>query len=231
MEDKFTRNLEETNVIRSEKASSMEEKYQSSPDPWQNGKRGLYDPLMESMVKNLLESTYDLCTKKRFLWVDIGCGGGNVGRAISKALKDRGLSFDMFGCDISPTAIEYLKADPTSPYSALQCVDIENITDEEATRLFGVADVISMVEMMYYLGEKKPWKPTIDRLWNSLRSGSIVVVADGLISYQYRDYLKSKDDARLLCEYTDMDTPVCREISDNGREWNRYLKIRIYQKV
>ena len=227
--EEFKRNLEETNVIRSEKSSSMEDKYSKSPDPWKNGERGIYYPMMEKLISELFVD--DLVGFTNFLWCDIGCGGGNVGKAIHKACKDRNKSFNMYGIDISHSAIEYLQQDPENPYDVLRCLDIETLDDEEAISIFNKMDVISMIEMMYYLGEKKPWKKTIDTIWNALHPGTIVVIADGLISYQYRDYLKNKEDAELIVYYTDMETPVCREISDNGREWNRYLKVRIYKKL
>lgn len=227
--EQFKRNLEETNVIRSEKSSAMEDKYAGSPDPWKNGERGIYYPMMERLISEML--TGDLEDMNLFLWCDIGCGGGNVGKAIYRALKQRYKDFSMCGVDISETAIKYLSEDPESPYNVLHCIDIEKMTDEEARDFFKSIDVISMVEVMYYLGEKKPWKSTIDTIWNSLKPGTLVVIADGLISYQYREYLKTKEDAELIVSYTDMETPVCREVSDNGREWNRYLKVRIYKKL
>lgn len=224
--EEFKRNLEETNAIRSEKSSAMEDKYSQSPDPWKNGERGIYYPMMEKLVSLLLDKV-DI---NYFLWCDIGCGGGNVGRAIHKAFHDREKNFRMYGIDISPTAIKYLQEDPNSPYDMLRCEDVESLTDEEAQALLSPMNVLSMIEVMYYLGENKPWKKTIDTIWNAIDPGTLFVVADGLISYQYREYLKSKDDAEVILEYTDMDTPVCKEVTDKGREWNRYLKVRVYRK-
>ena len=51
--EEFKRNLEETNVIRSEKSSAMEDKYSQSPDPWKNGERGIYYPMMEKLISEL----------------------------------------------------------------------------------------------------------------------------------------------------------------------------------
>jgi len=228
MDNLVQRDYNEHLRINSEKSNVMDDKYKLSDDPWGNGARDLYTIPMSrvvSLVKNHI-SYQD--SKNNITWLDIGCGGGFVGRAIRKALVENNMNICMEGYDISDTAINRLYDNPShNPYDILSVVDMEEVTDGSC---YKHATIVSLVEVLYYLGTKRPWKKSVDMLWDSLPIGAIVVVADGLIPYQYRDYLKTKADASLLHSYTDPDTVVSEETTSAGKKWKRNLKVRIYQK-
>ncbi len=134
------------------------------------------------------------------------------------------------GVDISPTAIKKLKSlVPRGIFSQLDIEQFDSNTAEELP-LWSYADVVSMIEFLYYLGDTRPWKESFMEVWNLMTVGTVLVIADSLIPYQYRDFPKTLTDAKLIDEFTDTSIPVAVE-HDEGRTWTRWLKVRIYEKV
>lgn len=212
-----------------QKSKDMEDMYAGNPDPWNNGAVRLYDTLMEKAVELVHKHLPD----GDYIWCDIGCGGGNVASGIkfNTDKSDRNVSF--YGVDVSENAVKFLQQDDSSPFHTVEVADLEEFVHEDGMKdqLWQQAHVVSWVEVLYYLGEKRPWKRSFDEFWKSLDSGTIVIVADGLIPYQYRDYAKNNlEDAELLESYTDTSRKICTEVRDNGTEWTRWLKVRIYRK-
>lgn len=223
MSDMVVRDYEEHLRVNSEKSSAMDAKYQESSDPWGNLARNLYDaPILNLVdkIKDQFQST------EHIRWFDVGCGGGAVGSAVIKAWEHHCLwYYTLTGCDISESAISQ-----NVFYESPQVADLEELTPETAKELFKSSNVVTFIEVLYYLGTKRPWKETVDIIWDSLDAGTLVVVADGLIPYQYRDYLASKDNATVLHKYTDDSIVISEEVTSQGKKWQRRLKVRVYRK-
>lgn len=212
-------------VNESQKSKDMELMYQKSSDPWGNGERKLYESLLGGTVDKLMNH---LSINSPIVWCDLGCGGGNVTRGFKKFLDAYTENVEFRGVDISETAVSRLQEEGL--YSNVLVCDLETITDTSDV-LWKDADVISLIEVIYYLGNMRPWKLSMDIVWSHVKKGAYVIVADGLIPYQYRDYLASKSDAELVESFTETSCPVCKEVRDNGTSWSRYLKVRIYKKL
>lgn len=206
-----------------QRASEMEDLYANDIDPWGNARRGLYNILMKELVEKV-ESHTD---KESLEWCEIGAGGANVMRGIK---HNATLPINFTGVDLSETAIKALIEDTDFGNEFYQ-MDLETyIHDPEDPPVWNTADVISWIEVLYYFGDKRPWKISFDEFWKGVKPGAIVIVADSLIPYQYRDYLKKASDAILLESYTDQSIAVSKEKRDNGSEWTRWLKVRVYRK-
>jgi SAM-dependent methyltransferase len=206
----------------------MEDLYADNLDPWQNGKRGLYNVLMRQLVSKIALHL----TTRRVEWHDIGAGGGNVLRGIELNRSEivPGIIFDYAGVDLSPTAVSAILDSREFGFKFEQADLEEYIYDPTNPPLWSSADIISWIEVLYYFGDKRPWKQSFEEFWKGVKPGAIVIVADSLIPYQYRDYLKKHEGAELLDEYTDYTQAVHIETRADGRNWTRWLKVRVYRK-
>lgn len=207
-------------TILIEKSKDMDQRYES-PDPWGNRERKLYQQIFSLAVKKVIRDRPSVTT-----WYDVGCGGGNV----LDTVKENAPELVLMGCDMSQKSIEYLR-ESGYPSQMFDLVDLEEYVHGKSPALgLSYADVISIVDVMYYFGEKRPYKATLDEIWRAVKVGAYVVVADSLIPYQRRSYFNCKPGCILKHDYTDYTVPVCEE-NTNGRKWHRYLKVKIYQKV
>lgn len=212
-----------------EKSSDMEKRYEGGIDTWGNRERRLYQKIFKAAV----ESVRDLLPAGHILWYDVGCGGGNIWDTV---LENSTLThqFIVAGCDLSSRAVEDLRDRYVGKYpeGTIQRVDLEEY-DATFHILEGIQDatVVSIVDVAYYFGEKRPWKDTMDQLWRSITPGTYVIVADSLIPYQRRSYFGTKEDCELIKDYTDYTVPVSTETRDDGSQWHRYFKVKIYRKL
>lgn len=218
-----------------EKSAQMENRYASlGEDPWGNRERQLYQKIFkkatELAYQHLPEfKDVDADGKVRINLYDIGAGGGNVIDVWRENLPDN-MSLNICGCDISETAISFLEKRYVD--SKFDLVDLEEYDNTKSSLLnMAAADIVSIVDVMYYFDVKRDYKETLDHIWSTLRPGAIVVVADNLVRHFRRDYFKKKEDCMVLEEFTDFTEKICEETSESGRKWNRYLKIRIFKKI
>lgn len=218
-----------------EKSKDMQERYQKyGEDPWGNRERQLY----QKIFKKATELTYQhlLPTIKTpenndgtlsINLYDIGAGGGNI-VDVWKENSPENVVLNIYGCDISQDAINFLNI--RYPNSSFDKIDLEDYSHTVPLYNLKNADIVSIVDVMYYLGEKRDYKETLDEIWETIKPGAIVVVADNLVRAFRRDYLQKKHNCKVLESYTDYNEKICEEVSASGKHWFRYLKVRIYQK-
>jgi hypothetical protein len=209
-----------------QRASDMEDLYANNPDPWNNGGRGLYNILMKELVDRMQKYLEHNVT----VWCDIGAGGANVLRGIELHQKQYDKELQYSGVDLSAAAVKQLNESGEFGTDFVQMDLEEYVYDPENPPVWNDAAIISWIEVLYYFGDKRPWKESFEEFWKGVRPGSIVIVADSLIPYQYRDYLKKHEEAELLEEYTDYSHEVSIEKRADGKTWTRWLKVRIYRK-
>lgn len=223
----------EQELIKSplEKASDMAQRYSNgNEDPWGNRASQLY----QRIFKKATELSYSHLGKSGEIRLyDIGCGGGNIIDTWVEN-KPEGSTIKVTGCDISPDAINYLLA--RYPDGEFDCVDLEEYNCNDPLENLAKADVVSIVDVMYYFDAKRHYGITVDQIWDTIKPGAIVVVADNLVRSFRRDYLGKKDNCETLDSYTEDSEPVSTEqsISETTgkvRTWHRYLKVRIYRKL
>lgn len=219
-----------------EKSADMEKRYDQGVDTWGNRERRLYQTILKEAVEKVKQYTEDPLIQigRVCNWVDIGCGGANVIDTVEEH-SDESVDFDFYGCDISHVAIDDIRNRyPEGKFLRVDLEEYPNLDDKNHDEFRGYlsgADVVSIVDVSYYFGDKRPWKETMKAIWDDIRPGAIVLVADSLIPYQRRSYFKAMKDAVLLESYTDYSEKVSTEKRADGREWHRYLKVLIYRKV
>lgn len=210
-----------------EKSKDMEKRYaEGGNDSWGNRERQLYQKILKKAVELCYEKVEDL---KEITVYDVGAGGGNVTDVFVENLPE-GKSLKVRGCDISEKAIEFLG---TLGYkdSQFDLLDLEEYDhDKNKSETIANSDIVSFVDVMYYFGEKRGYKDTLDQIWKTIKPGAIILVADSLVTYQRRSYLKTKEDCETLYEFTDYTVPVSEEVTSAGKHWRRFLKIKIYKK-
>lgn len=207
-----------------EKSRDMEANYANSVDPWGNRKRGLYQKIFKKAVQEAISYLGDSSV---IHWYDVGCGGGNIFDTILENIPE-GRECILSGCDISESALKFIRENYSTKILSLR--DLEHYNFEEEPDLFGDANIISFVDVMYYFGEVRDYRKTLDEIWKAIRPGTIVVVSDSLIPYQRRSYFMKNEDCTILDEYTDYTAPVSENKKNDGTVWNRYLKVKIYRK-
>lgn len=208
------------------KSKVMDEFYQSDIDFFGNRQHNRYKLTMINTVRKIIDLTSHYSFPMK--WHDIGCGSGNLVEAVSNIAQENNTVFRMSGCDISETAAKFCRENLNLGENFNQC-DLEKY-EPTTFPLWRNANVISMIDVMYYLGEVRPWKTTFDKLWDSLIPGQLFVLGDCLVRHQYRDYPKLRGDIKIIDSYTEDSVPIDSEKRENGRTFNRYLKIRILQK-
>lgn len=221
-----------------EKSADMEKRYEGGIDTWGNRERQLYQKIFKAAVekiKGYLGESYRITNGVPvYEWVDIGCGGANILDTIVENQDDKH-QWSLRGCDLSKVAIEDVKQRyPDGKFFTLDLEEYPDFTDEshqDFTDYLNSADVVSIVDVAYYFGDKRPWKDTMKAIWRSIRPGAIVVVCDSLIPYQRRTYYNTLKDSELLEAYTDYTERVSVEVREDGHEWHRYFKVMIYRKL
>ena len=200
-----------------EHSDVCEEHYVETNDPWGNREFGRYT----NTLKNAVVDIYNLMNKKDINLYDIGCGGGNVLDVWIDNKPDH-VKLNLSGCDISETAINWINERYEGNFEVL---DVESYEHDHPDESLADADIVSLVDVMYLWGAKKHYSKTMDELWETIKPGAIFLVADTLIPYQRRSYLKKKEDSEVLEEFTESSMPV-----GSSDKFNRYLKVKIYRK-
>lgn len=220
-----------------EKSKDMSKRYEGGIDTWGNRERQLYQKIFKRAVELAFNHHDNTSTDLKVTWYDVGAGGGNIWDTILENTGDHAVK--LRGCDISDVAVNDLNDRYSSLGALATRIDLEeydhtDLTTKEFQDFYNTihsADVVSIVDVAYYFGEKRPWKDTMKEIWDSIKPNTIVVVADSLIPYQRRSYFNTLDDCELLDDYTDYTEKVSEEHRDNGKVWHRYLKVKIYWKV
>lgn len=203
--------------VTKEKSDTMEERYSRDIDTW--GNKGRYDEI----VKNLVSKVEGHLQQGEFKWIDLGCGPGWVVDSLRKASKK---IIEFYGCDISDTAIKYgIENKLINPDSYVG--DLNTLKSDE--NKFHKYEAVSLIDVMYYLGGSgtRDWHDTAKAIWDNMKPGTILVVADCLVRFQYREIWKKFEGCQILDEYTEYVKPVY--ITEDGKRRN--LKIKIYKKI
>lgn len=211
-----------------EKSNVMEKHYAESTDPWGNRERQLYQKVLKAGSCKLFEYyKKDHPASNIIKYYDIGVGGGNVLDTVIENCPSN-IDLRVGGCDISESAINYLNENykNNSKFEVIDCEDYNH--DESFSEELSKADLITIVDVMYYWGSKRDYRTTLDEIWKTIKPGAIILVADSIIPYQRRSYYKNKPDSQLLEEYTDYTVPM-GQLNDTNKQ--RYLKIKIYKKL
>lgn len=214
-------------IDKIEKSNVMEDHYSKSVDPWGNRESQTYQKVLKEACIRTFKFLKDKNPKDNYAYYDIGSGGGNVLDTVLEN-KPQDINLELYGCDISESAYKYLKEN--YHFSGFDVIDLEDYNSNDSNQFLhnlNKADLITIVDVMYYFDAKRGYKVTLDELWNTFKKGAIIVVADSLIPFQRRSYFKTKSDCTTLDEFTDYTQPVS---TFNGNK-NRYLKIKIYQKL
>lgn len=229
------------NIAAVEKSNVMEEHYAQSNDPWGNRERQLYQKVLKYGAQKLFEyyKLYEmnqyphdnendyLGPRDHVYCYDIGAGGGNIIDTLIKNIPND-LTIHLAGCDISKSAILHLESLFSEFDRGFDVLDCEEYYAKNPDYHMRKADIITIVDVMYYWGNKRDYRITLDEIWKTIKKGAIILVADSIIPYQRRSYFKSKSDCKVLEEYTDYTIPMG---SLNNTNKSRYLKVKIYQKI
>ena len=207
----------------------MEKRYENGIDTWGNRERKLYQKIFKTTVLRVLERLKGELNS--VAWFDVGCGGGNIWDTVIENTPE-GFPVYLRGCDLSKVAVD----DLCKRYTTATCyqIDLETYMQGNPSNFYHYlrdSNVVSIVDVAYYFGDKRPWKETMDEIWKSIAPGTIVVVADSLIPYQRRSYFGTKSDCETLASYTDWSEPVSEEVRADGTKWHRYFKVKIYRKL
>lgn len=224
-----------------EKSKDMEKRYEGGVDTWGNRERRLYQKIFKKaveIVKDYLKTATADLGSTSFTWYDIGAGGGNIWDTVLEN-NTPDCTFNLRGCDLSDVALRDLESRYDPEVARATKLDLEEYNYEEIPTSYDscqfqddilTSNVVSIVDVAYYFGDKRPWKQTMDEIWKSITPGTVVVVADSLIPYQRRSYFSTLPDCTTIADYTDYTTQVSEERRENGRIWHRYLKVKIYVK-
>lgn len=210
-----------------EKSNVMEDHYKESTDPWGNRERQLYQKVLKYGSSQLYKYYSETSPHPTVRCYDIGCGGGNILDTLLENKPDN-LEIILSGCDISESAIEFLNKHFSGYARDFKVIDCEEYSSNNPDPNLNDADIITIVDVMYYWGNKRDYRKSLDEIWSTLKPGAIVLVADSIIPYQRRSYFKSKSDCKVLEEYTEYCMPMGK-LNDTNK--NRYLKVKIYQKI
>lgn len=222
-----------------EKSDVMEDHYSKSDDPWGNRERQLYQKVLKYGAQKLFEY-YNLYEKDQYphdikddylgsrdniYCYDIGAGGGNILDTLIENFPDDKSKIHISGCDISESAIKFLNRHFNNYDKDFHIIDCDKYSNSSPNYYMAHADIITIVDVMYYWNN---YRSALDEIWKTIKPGAIVLVADSIIPYQRRSYLKTKSDCKVLEEYTDYTVPM-GALNDTGK--NRFLKVKIYQKI
>lgn len=106
---------------------------------------------------------------KSYKLVDIGCGGGDTLKRISRWAKRAGLQLDLYGIDIKPVCIDYARANVKDDQVLFICDDYRNFF-----RHVPQADIIHACLFCHHLSEND----LIELIRFALKNRSILVVND-----------------------------------------------------
>lgn len=209
--------------VTKEKSDTMEERYTRDIDTWHNN--GRYDDILKGVVKRV-EKLLDK-SKSKFKWIDLGCGPGWIIKSLKLSTTN---NIEYTGCDISNVAINYGVREGI--LSEDSYVDDLNELEFNVGKFYNY-DVVSLVDVMYYLGASessdstRDWHKSAEAIWSNIKPDTILVVADCLVRFQYRDYFKKLDGCEVLDEYTE----YCKPVYYTEKGIRRNLKVKIYRKV
>ena len=192
--------------------------YKDNDDPWGNRETQRYAKAFHKAALDSIEAV----GKDTVTVFDVGCGGANIVDGFINACPDN-VTLKIGGCDISQDSIDWIneRYDGDFVVYNMEDFDSKNPLPELVN-----ADIVSIVEVAYYWDVKKRYTEVFDEVWDAIKPGTIVLVADSLIPYQRRSYLKKKDNCQVLEEFTDYTEPVT-VTANNSR---KFLKVKIYRK-
>ncbi len=106
---------------------------------------------------------------KSYTLVDIGCGGGDTLKRISKWAKRTGLQLDLYGIDIKPVCIDYARSNVKSEQVRFICDDYRNFFKH-----IPKADIIHACLFCHHLSENE----LVDLIRFALTNKSTLVIND-----------------------------------------------------
>lgn len=213
---------------------TMLEAYRLDLDFWGNGERRLYHTVTKSLAEFLVKSVSSVRDSTMVFWCDVGCGAGFFLEGMSETLRAQGPLLIPSGVDISPEALRRCRM--VVPYAAVESTtDFMEVNLDDYKRGEGNsvmpwinADVVSFIDTLQYF---KNYRQTFKEIWDGLKVGTVVVVADGMVRSNLRDFPASLDDAAQIGSWTDYSVAVTPRDPNEKLSKNRYLKYRIYRKM
>lgn len=221
---------------------TMLEAYRLDLDFWGNGERKLYHIVTRSLANFLIDNVTSVGGNTMVFWCDIGCGPGYFLEGMRETLRKPG--FDVVGSpnetsrpgpvlipsgvDVSPEALQRCR-------QVFQLDDFIEVNLDTYKRSEGNlvmpwinADVVSFIDTLQYF---KNYRRTFNEILEGLQTGTVIVVADGMVRSNLRDYPGTLDNVAAIGSWTDYSTPVTPRDPGDPHSKNRYLKYRVYRKM
>ena len=207
---------------------TMLEAYRRDLDFWGNGERKLYHTLTKSLSKFLAENVGPVRDNAMHFWCDIGCGAGFFLEGLCETMRAEGPLVIPSGVDVSPEALTRCRT--LWPHGEFVEVDLDKYKRLEGnmTMPWINADVVSFIDTLQYF---KNYRETFKEIYDGLQVGTIIVVADGMVRSNLRDFPKSMDSVACVGEWIDYSTPVTPRDPSNPKSKQQHLKYRVYRKL
>lgn len=203
------------------------EAYRRDLDFWGNGERKLYHVVTKSLAAYLVEK----CSLDHYIyWCDIGCGPGYFLEGVTEVLRAHDRVVLQSGVDISSEALARCHQVFELGNNEFVQVNLDEYkrSDGNLVMPWINADVISFIDTLQFF---KDYRRTFKEIVAGLRPGTVVVVADGMVRSNLRDFGKTLDGLALQAEWTDYSTPVTARDPNKPGSKNLHLKYRIYRKI
>lgn len=208
---------------------TMVEAYRRDLDFWGNGERKLYHTVTKSLAEFLLKHCSCVRDNTFTFWCDIGCGAGFFLEGVSATLRALGPILVPSGVDVSPEALARCRKVFNMTNEFVE-VDLDTYKRSEGHHFMPWinAQVVSFIDTFQYF---KNYRATFKEILDGLQVGTVIVVADGMVRSNLRDYPKSVEGVACLGEWIDYSMAVTPRDPGNPKSKQQHLKYRVYQKV
>ena len=200
--------------------------YEESQDPWGNKETGIYKRILKPFIEVLDKHLNNVPDPIKVY--DLGAGGGNIVDALNY-LSSKDLHID--GCDVSQKAVDYLNATYLGSFNTVDLETFLSTEDSKTKEKLSSSDVVTFIDVIYYMNRKRYYKDTVMEIWKALKPGALLFYGDNLRRFQYRQFIKDLPNAELILDLCNYDEPVCQEQASSGRFWYRYFKGVLIKKV
>lgn len=229
---------------------SILEAYKIDLDFWGNGERKLYNTITKSLVQFFVDRGYfgpKTVTKEPDVvmhdgtpltvidltgfvvnWCDVGCGAGFFFEGLVESAEAAGLIVQSSGVDISPEALARCRSLwPSGEFTEVN-LDTYKRLEANYTMPWIAADVVSFIDTLQSF---KDYRRSFNEIYNGMKLGAFIVIGDGMIRSNFRDYPRSMDTVATVGAWTDYSMVVTPRNHEEPGSKNRYLKYRIYRKM
>ena len=207
---------------------SMLDAYRQDLDFWGNGERKIYHPLTQSLSKFLVKNVSCVRDSAMHFWCDVGCGAGFFLEGLCESMRAEGRVVLPSGVDVSPEALDRCRQ--LYPHGEFVEIDLDTYLHKEGHTVVPWinANVVSFIDTLQYF---KNYRRTLAEIIAGVQVGTVIVVADGMIRSNLRDWLKNVDEVAYIGGWIDYSTPVTPRDPNNPKSKSSHLKYRIYQKL